>query len=256
MSTPTTGPEDSAITRAANAVVAAVDAIEEVVLRDDDGLGATVTVVHGVSDQVRSSLDSLRDLAMVVVDGVRASEADRADLRTKVTTAQQTATSAGTTASAAQQTASTAASTASSISSTASAASSAASSAKSTADAAKATADAAKTTADAAKVTADKAASDLAALAARRSRSAPAVAVPAMLSLLGGAASVDVVVTWATPWPDNTYTTVPVLEPSAALAGRQVAIVKSQTAASATITVTTSAVLAAGTCNLRAVSVA
>lgn len=77
------------------------------------------------------------------------------------------------------------------------------------------------------------------------------IAVPAVLSLLGIAATVDVTVTWNTPFPDTAYTIVkPQVSSSPALIGKTDATVKSKTTTGCVITVTTTAVLAAGTCTL------
>lgn len=135
------------------------------------------------------------------------------------------------------------------------AATSAATSATAAAGAATTAANAAKTTADAAKAAADKAASDLAAFIARRDRTAPAVSVPAMLSLLNGAASVDVTLTWNSAWPDVNYDVVPVLDAPSTLMGKVTAAVKTKATTTVVLTITTTAVLAASTCTVRAVSV-
>lgn len=80
------------------------------------------------------------------------------------------------------------------------------------------------------------------------------IAVPAVLSLLGISATVDVTVTWATAFPDTAYTIVKpqVSTTSASLIGKTDAVVKAgtQTKTGVTITVTTTAVLATGTCTL------
>lgn len=76
------------------------------------------------------------------------------------------------------------------------------------------------------------------------------IAVPPVLSLLGLSATTDVTVTWATPFPDTNYTIVkPQTTPlAAALIGKTDASVKAgtQTRTGCTITVTTTALLAAG----------
>lgn len=80
------------------------------------------------------------------------------------------------------------------------------------------------------------------------------VAVPAMLSLLGISASVDVPITWPTPFPNTDYAvTVQTTPLDSTLIGRTAAAVKSKTAAGIVVTVTTTAVLAAGKCVLSAV---
>lgn len=78
------------------------------------------------------------------------------------------------------------------------------------------------------------------------------IAVPAVLSLLGISATVDVTITWSTPFPDATYTIVKpqTTTTTASLIGKTDAVVKSKTAAGCVITVTTTAVLAAGNATL------
>lgn len=78
------------------------------------------------------------------------------------------------------------------------------------------------------------------------------ISVPAVLSLLGISATVDVTVTWATPFPDANYI---IVKPSttsnqAALIGKTDAVVKSKTAAGCVVTVTTTALLAVGNVTL------
>lgn len=74
------------------------------------------------------------------------------------------------------------------------------------------------------------------------------VSVPPVLSLLGSAATTDVTVTWATPFPDANYV---ILKPqttavAAAVLGKTDAAVKSKTKTGCVVTVTTTALLAAG----------
>lgn len=80
------------------------------------------------------------------------------------------------------------------------------------------------------------------------------VAVPAITSLLGISASVDVAVTWNTPFPDTAYTIVKpqTTATSASLLGKTDAVVKagSVTKTGCTVTVTTTALLAAGACTV------
>jgi len=80
------------------------------------------------------------------------------------------------------------------------------------------------------------------------------IAVPAVLSLLGISATVDVAITWTAPFPDTSYTiTKPqVSTTSASLIGKTEAAVKAgtQTKTGCTVTVATTAVLAAGSCTL------
>ncbi|MFJ4038212.1 hypothetical protein ACIPVB_08995 [Microbacterium sp. NPDC090007] len=74
------------------------------------------------------------------------------------------------------------------------------------------------------------------------------IAVPAIITLLGAAATVDVTVTWPTPFPDTGYTiTKPQTGTTTAnLIGKTDAIVKSKTTTGCVITVTTTALLALG----------
>lgn len=80
------------------------------------------------------------------------------------------------------------------------------------------------------------------------------IAVPAVVSLLGSAATVDVDVAWSTPFSDDTYTIVKpqVSTSSASLLGRTDAVVKagSVTAKGCKVTVTTTALLSAGSCTV------
>lgn len=80
------------------------------------------------------------------------------------------------------------------------------------------------------------------------------IAVPAVVSLLGGGATQDVAVTWATPFPDTAYTIVKpqTTATSASLLGKTDAVVKagSVTKTGCTVTVTTAALLAAGACTV------
>lgn len=78
------------------------------------------------------------------------------------------------------------------------------------------------------------------------------IAVPAITSLLGISGSVDVAVTWNTPFTDTTYTIVKpqVTATSASLIGKTDAVVKSKTAAGCVVTVTATALLSSGQCTL------
>lgn len=80
------------------------------------------------------------------------------------------------------------------------------------------------------------------------------IAVPAVVSLLGISATVDVTVTWSTPFPDTAYTiTKPqVSTATASLIGKAEGVVKAgtQTKTGVVVTVTTTALLAAGACTL------
>lgn len=80
--------------------------------------------------------------------------------------------------------------------------------------------------------------------------------VPAITVLNLGAATVDVTVTWPTAFPDANYTVTPQLTTTnSALIGKATASVKSKTAASAVITVTTTALLSVGALVLSAVAI-
>lgn len=80
--------------------------------------------------------------------------------------------------------------------------------------------------------------------------------VPSITVLNLGAATVDVTVTWPTAFPDANYTVTPQLTTtSSALIGKATASVKSKTAASAVITVTTTALLSVGALVLSAVAI-
>lgn len=78
------------------------------------------------------------------------------------------------------------------------------------------------------------------------------IAVPAITSLLGISASVDVAVTWNTPFSDTSYSIVKpqVSAASASLIGKTDAVVKSKTTTGCVVTVTSTAVLATGACTL------
>lgn len=78
-----------------------------------------------------------------------------------------------------------------------------------------------------------------------------AVAVPAV-PLVIISASVDVTVTWATPFPDTDYivTKPAVTTSSVTLLGKTDAVIKSKTAAGVVVTVTTTAVLSLGSLTL------
>lgn len=80
------------------------------------------------------------------------------------------------------------------------------------------------------------------------------IPVPAMVNILGSS-SVDVAVTWPTPFPDETYLVRPQVASSAAgLIGKTGAITRSKTSTGCIITVTTTAVLSAGNATLSAVA--
>lgn len=81
------------------------------------------------------------------------------------------------------------------------------------------------------------------------------VAVPAITSLLGISASVDVTITWPTPFADANYIATPQVSTTAgALIGKTAVAVKSKTAAACVVTVTTTALLSAGQATLSAVA--
>jgi hypothetical protein len=84
------------------------------------------------------------------------------------------------------------------------------------------------------------------------------IAVPAVVSLLGISATVDIPLTWSTPFPDTGYTIVKpqVTSTAAAVIGKTDAVVKTgtQTKTGCTITVTTTALLSAGNCTVSALA--
>jgi hypothetical protein len=80
--------------------------------------------------------------------------------------------------------------------------------------------------------------------------------VPAISILNLGAATVDITITWPTPFPDANYTVTPQLTTtSAALIGKATFAVKSKTTAGCVVTVTVNALVAAGTLVLSAVAI-
>jgi hypothetical protein len=82
------------------------------------------------------------------------------------------------------------------------------------------------------------------------------IAVPAVLSLLGSAATVDIPITWTNPLPDTNYmVTVQCTPVDSTLIGKTAVTVKSKTANGIVATVTTTALLSvAGKCVLSAVA--
>jgi hypothetical protein len=81
------------------------------------------------------------------------------------------------------------------------------------------------------------------------------VAVPAITSLLGISASVDVTIAWPTPFADANYIATPQVSTTAgALIGKTAVAVKTKTAAACVVTVTTTALLSAGQATLSAVA--
>jgi hypothetical protein len=81
------------------------------------------------------------------------------------------------------------------------------------------------------------------------------VAVPAITSLLGISASVDVTITWPTAFADATYIVTPQVSTTAGgLVGKTAVAVKSKTAAACVVTVTTTALLSAGQATLSAIA--
>lgn len=92
----------------------------------------------------------------------------------------------------------------------------------------------------------------VAAARARRTRLAPAVAVPA-ISALGGFAEVPV--TWSDPWPDTDYDVFGCLEVPTALIGKVAVTTKTRTTTGAVLTVTSTAPLQLGAMTVRAFSV-
>lgn len=80
------------------------------------------------------------------------------------------------------------------------------------------------------------------------------IAVPAILSLLGASSS-DVSITWPTPFPDDAYVVTPQIATStASLLGKTSLALKSKTKTGCVVTVTTAAVLSAGSATLSAVA--
>lgn len=80
--------------------------------------------------------------------------------------------------------------------------------------------------------------------------------VPAVTILNLGTATVDVTVTWPTPFPDTNYTVTPQLSTTnSALIGKAGATVKSKSTTGAVITVTTTAILSLGALVLSAVAI-
>lgn len=80
--------------------------------------------------------------------------------------------------------------------------------------------------------------------------------VPAIAILNLGTATVDVTVTWPTPFPDTNYTVTPQLSTTnTALIGKAGATVKTKTPTGAVITVTTTAILSLGALVLSAVAI-
>ena len=81
------------------------------------------------------------------------------------------------------------------------------------------------------------------------------VAVPAITSLLGISASVDVTITWATAFADANYIVTPQVSTTAGgLVGKTAVAVKSKTATACVVTVTTTALLSAGQATLSAIA--
>jgi hypothetical protein len=81
------------------------------------------------------------------------------------------------------------------------------------------------------------------------------VAVPPVVSLLGLSATADVTLTWPNAFADTTYVVTPQVSTAVAgLLGKTGATVKSKTATGCVITVTTTALIAAGQATLSAVA--
>lgn len=81
------------------------------------------------------------------------------------------------------------------------------------------------------------------------------VAVPAIASLLGISAQVDVTVAWGNAMPDSNYLVTPQINTAApALIGKTIATLKSKTASGCVVTVTTTALISAGQATLSAVA--
>ena len=81
------------------------------------------------------------------------------------------------------------------------------------------------------------------------------VAVPAVASLLGISATVDVTITWANAFADTTYIVTPQVSTAVAgLIGKTGATLKTKTTTGCVVTVTTTALIAAGQATLSAVA--
>jgi len=81
------------------------------------------------------------------------------------------------------------------------------------------------------------------------------VAVPAITSLLGISASVDVTITWPTPFADAAYVVTPQINTTAAtLIGKTAVALKSKTNQACTVTVTSTALLSTGQATISAVA--
>jgi hypothetical protein len=81
------------------------------------------------------------------------------------------------------------------------------------------------------------------------------VAVPAIVSLLGLSATVDVTITWPNPFADTNYVVTPQISTAVAgLLGKTGATLKTKTTTGCVITVTTTALIAAGQATLSAVA--
>jgi hypothetical protein len=80
------------------------------------------------------------------------------------------------------------------------------------------------------------------------------IAVPAVLSLLGISATVDVTVTWPNAFPDTNYFVTPQLTTAAALIGKTTPALKTKTTTGCVITVTTTALISTGQATLSAVA--
>jgi hypothetical protein len=81
------------------------------------------------------------------------------------------------------------------------------------------------------------------------------VAVPAVVSLLGLSATADVTLTWPNAFADTAYVVTPQVSTAVAgLLGKTGATVKSKTVTGCVVTVTTTALIAAGQATLSAVA--
>lgn len=81
------------------------------------------------------------------------------------------------------------------------------------------------------------------------------VAVPAVASLLGISATVDVTITWANAFADTNYIVTPQVSTAVAgLVGKTGATLKAKTTTGCVVTVTTTALIAAGQATLSAVA--
>lgn len=87
-STGTGAPTPMTPSAAVEGVVAAIDRVPELDVRPRAGLGRLVERVAANAGAVRTALDSVRALALAVMDAIVASQTDRSGIRTELTTLQ------------------------------------------------------------------------------------------------------------------------------------------------------------------------